>query len=255
MMLEQTGVPTQADLASRAPSPDRLAKGPVAVMECFQRIPCNPCAIRCKRGAIAPMQDINDCPTLNADLCNGCALCVSHCPGLAIFVVDDTYSETEALVKLPYEFLPLPKPGDDVTGMDREGRPVCAARVVSLQNAAAQDRTPIVFLAVPKAYSMTVRFFAQEPFAAEKTYLCRCEEITREDVQALIAKGFTTLDEIKRVSRASMGPCQGRTCRQLIMQEIERATGVKVPDQPITTFRPPAKPIKLGLLLGGELND
>ncbi len=255
MMLEQTGVPTLQDLASRAPLKERLEKGPVAVIECFQRIPCNPCTTRCKRGAIQPMEDINDCPTLDDERCNGCGLCVSHCPGLAIFVVDDTYSQTEALVKLPYEFVPLPNVGDVVAGVNREGRAVCAARVVSVQNPAAQDRTPIVALAVPKAYSMAVRFFYPEPYVAEETYLCRCEEITRDEVQALIAKGFTTLDEIKRVSRASMGPCQGRTCRQLIMQEIARATGVAVADQPMTTFRPPAKPIKLGLLLGGELDD
>lgn len=251
-MLENTGVPTQADIDGIAPSKERRAKGPVAVIECYQRIPCNPCYTSCKRGAIKELTDINDRPEIDPEKCNGCSVCVSHCPGLAIFVVDESYSDTEALVRLPYEFVPLPNEGDAVTGLDREGNPVCAARVVKVMSGKAQDRTSLVSLAVPKDYAMTVRFFAQEPFEEEKTYLCRCEEITREEVQALIAKGFMTLDEIKRMSRASMGPCQGRTCRQLIMQEIEKATGVKVPDQPMTTYRPPAKPIKLGFLLGGD---
>ncbi len=43
------------------------------------------------------------------------------CPGLAIFIIDETYSETEATVLLPYEYLPLPKEGDYVTGLNRGG--------------------------------------------------------------------------------------------------------------------------------------
>ncbi|HON43695.1 MAG TPA: (2Fe-2S)-binding protein, partial [Bacillota bacterium] len=46
--------------------------------------------------------------------------------------------------------------------------------------------------------------------------ICRCEDITLSEIRDLIAQGYHTIDEIKRVSRAGMGPCQGRTCRQLI---------------------------------------
>lgn len=89
--------------------------------------------------------------------CVGCALCLAKCPGLAIFLVDLTYSETTALVTLPYEFLPVPVPGEVVAALDREGRPVCEARVAMVQDAPGQDRTRVVWLEVPHELAMTVR--------------------------------------------------------------------------------------------------
>ena len=50
--------------------------------------------------------------------------------------------------------------------------------------------------------------------------LCRCEDLTREEILRCIEAGCRTIDEIKRVTRAGMGPCQGRTCRMLIAQEL-----------------------------------
>jgi Fe-S-cluster-containing hydrogenase component 2/bacterioferritin-associated ferredoxin len=250
-MLEKTGVATEQDLAAVIPPKERLAKGPVAVIECFQRIPCNPCQTSCKRGAIKEFEDINDTPEINFDICNGCAVCVSNCPGLSIVVVDETYSDTEALVKIPYEFLPLPEEGSYVTGLDREGKPVCRSKVVKVLNSKAMDKTPLVSLAVPKELSMTVRFMKLNDYYSDNTYVCRCEELTLGELRELIRKGFTTIDEIRRLSRAGMGPCQGRTCRQLIMQELAAATGNKISEMPISTFRPPVKPIKLGAIAGG----
>lgn len=254
-MLEKTGVATEQDLAKAIPSKERLAKGPVAVIECFQRIPCNPCYTSCNRGAIKEFEDINDTPEINHEKCTGCAVCVSNCPGLSIVVVDETYSETEALVRIPYEFLPLPEEGSYVTGLDREGKPACRAKVVKVLNTKGMDRTPLVSLAVPKDMSMTVRFMKLNDYYSDNTFICRCEELTLGELRELIRKGYTNLDEIKRISRAGMGPCQGRTCRQLIMQELAAATGTKMADLRISTFRPPVKAIKLGAIAGGERGE
>ncbi|HWQ29500.1 MAG TPA: (2Fe-2S)-binding protein [Negativicutes bacterium] len=254
-MLEITGIATPENIAEVTPSAERRAKGPVAVIECFQRIPCNPCQTACKRGAIKEFEDINDRPNIDHDRCNGCAMCVSSCPGLSIFIVDETFSEKEALVKLPYEFLPLPEEGSYVTGTDREGKPVCRAKVHKVQNTKAQDRTPIISLIVPKELSMVVRCLSIEDYYSDNTMVCRCSEVTLGEVRELIRKGYQSVDEIKRMSRAGMGPCQGRTCRQLIMQELSRATGTKMQDLRMSTFRPPAKPIKLGALVGGDDNE
>jgi len=78
--------------------------------------------------------------------------------------------------------------------------------------------------------------------------MCRCEDITRETILECIADGYETLDEIKRVTRAGMGPCQGRTCRNLIATELSRTYGVPMEDILMPTFRPPVKPISLGAL-------
>ncbi|HHT62197.1 MAG: (2Fe-2S)-binding protein [Bacillota bacterium] len=85
-----------------------------------------------------------------------------------------------------------------------------------------------------------------------KVIVCRCEDVTLEDIHALIKQGYRTIDEIKRVSRAGMGPCQGRTCRMLIAQELAKAYGVSMEEVIMPTFRPTVKPVKLGIFVGGE---
>lgn len=87
-----------------------------------------------------------------------------------------------------------------------------------------------------------------------KTYLCRCEDITLEKIQMLLKDGNQTFEEIKRITRCTMGPCQGKTCRNLIAQEIAKAKGITAADVDVPTYRAPAKPIKLGELakIGGE---
>jgi NAD(P)H-nitrite reductase large subunit len=80
----------------------------------------------------------------------------------------------------------------------------------------------------------------------ERILICRCEDITLAEIRKIIAEGFRTIDEIKRVSRAGMGPCQGRTCRLLIAQELSRFYGIPMEEVLMPTFRPPVKPVKLG---------
>jgi len=46
-MLEVDGVPTLDDVMGNFPSEERLLKGFVAVHECYQDIPCNPCVESC----------------------------------------------------------------------------------------------------------------------------------------------------------------------------------------------------------------
>lgn len=82
----------------------------------------------------------------------------------------------------------------------------------------------------------------------ENTIVCRCEDITLKDIRDLIAQGFKTMDELKRISRCGMGPCQGRTCRQIVMRELARATGKDISEVEVSTYRPPAENTKLGIL-------
>lgn len=87
------------------------------------------------------------------------------------------------------------------------------------------------------------------------TIICRCEDITVDQVRAYIDKGVTDLEQLKRLLRVGMGPCQGRTCTPLIVNELARATGRPVKAIPLTAFRQPTTPVKLGILAGGEPND
>ena len=154
-MLERTGIPTDDDLEKVIPDKERLAKGPVVVIECFQKIPCDPCAIPCKLGAIKPFKDINDLPQVDFDKCTGCGVCISSCPGLAIFVIDMNYSEERSLIKLPYEMLPLPEKGEDVYALDRAGSILGKVKVIKVLK--IKNKTNIVSLEVPKSMTMKVR--------------------------------------------------------------------------------------------------
>ena len=156
-MLISTGIPTAEDLASVTPTEERFAQGPVAIVECFQRIPCNPCVEACKRGAIMPLKDINDLPKVDFSKCNGCGLCVIQCPGLAIFIVDKTYSESHSLVRLPYEFLPVPEKGQLACGLDRAGKERGWFEVVKVSSGGAVNKTTVIWLAVPRELAMEVR--------------------------------------------------------------------------------------------------
>jgi len=156
-MLISTGVPTKEDIAGITPSDERLAKGPVVVIECFQEIPCDPCVKACRRGAITMPHDINDIPVVDTDKCNGCGLCISLCPGLAIFVVDKTYSDKHALVKIPYEYVPVPQEGHLVTGLDRAGNELGRYEVIKVTPGGSKNMTYTVSLAVPHDLVMEVR--------------------------------------------------------------------------------------------------
>jgi len=156
-MLIQNGIPIAEDLAPVIPPADRLEQGPVAIAECFQKIPCNPCTKACIRQAIRIEPDINETPQVDFTRCNGCSACISRCPGLAIFVVDMSYSPEMALVKLPYEFLPVPSAGELVTGLNRSGEAVGRFPVVRVISGGTTNKTYTISLAVPKEFAIEVR--------------------------------------------------------------------------------------------------
>ena len=87
---------------------------------------------------------------------------------------------------------------------------------------------------------------------AKRTIICRCEDLSLAEIRATIAAGAAGMDEIKRLTRCGMGPCQGRTCRQLVAAEVARAGGLDISQVALPTFRPPTKPVKLGVLLSAE---
>jgi Fe-S-cluster-containing hydrogenase component 2 len=157
-MFKKTGIATLEMIKEKFPTEERRKKGPYAVFECFQEIPCNPCYTSCKIKAVESIEeDINNIPDVNHDKCSGCSMCVSACPGLACFVIDETYSEDKLSLKIPYEFLPLPKEGDIVNALDREGNAVVKAEVLKVQDQERFDHTNVITLALPKEYIYSVR--------------------------------------------------------------------------------------------------
>lgn len=151
---EATGVLTLEQLKSKLPPKERFEKGPVAIIECVQKIPCDPCVDACKLGAIKKKSLVVP-PEVDYNRCIGCGECVSVCPGLAIFVVNLNYKKDETTIMIPYELLPTPRKGEIYETLNREGKPVGEARIIATK--LKKDRTAVVIVAVRKPLAMIAR--------------------------------------------------------------------------------------------------
>ena len=101
---------------------------------------------------------------------------------------------------------------------------------------------------------------------AGEVTVCLCEEVSRADLLAVSPprylgwpsrhmgnRGLTTLfeeapvnlDRLKRLTRAGMGYCQGRRCREEVALISAQAAGVDPSSVPIATYRTPARPLPL----------
>lgn len=145
-------LPEELEEKGLLPSMERLEKGPIAIAECPDQIPCNICVYACPFKAVV-MEKIYDLPRIDPEKCIGCGVCVPQCPGLAIFVVDLS-KPGKALITLPYEFLPKPEKGMIVKLLDRRGEVVGEGRIVK---AWAYDKTWAVTVEVPREKWMEVR--------------------------------------------------------------------------------------------------
>ncbi|UCH72043.1 MAG: (2Fe-2S)-binding protein [Thermoplasmatales archaeon] len=86
----------------------------------------------------------------------------------------------------------------------------------------------------------------------DKVFICRCEDLTQEEIEQAINEGHTTLDELKCKLRLGMGPCQGRSCISLARRLLCQKTGRKTGEIKLPASRPPLIPISLGTLASDE---
>lgn len=119
--------------------------------------------------------------------------------------------------------------------------------------------------AVPSASAAADWSRAIAAIAPPETIVCQCEDVTRADLigvqppryldrpAAIAARSLATLghdgpvdlDQIKRLTRAGMGACQGRRCRTQVACLLADASGTAVAP---ATYRAPVRPIPLKLL-------
>lgn len=79
--------------------------------------------------------------------------------------------------------------------------------------------------------------------------ICRCEEVTEQEIRDAIRKfDLRTVDEVKRLTGAGMGLCQGRSCEPLIKRIMAQETNREINQVLPLSRRPPTKPIKLEAL-------
>jgi thioredoxin reductase len=99
--------------------------------------------------------------------------------------------------------------------------------------------------------------------------VCQCEEVTREallavrqpaylgppsnkmgarDLETLAGDGPINQDQIKRLTRACMGVCQARRCREQVALTLAVAAEVPVETIPLAGYRAPVRPLPLKVL-------
>lgn len=82
--------------------------------------------------------------------------------------------------------------------------------------------------------------------------ICRCEGVRLEQIRKSIRhSGVKTINQIKKLTRAGMGPCQGRTCAALIETILAAAAKMPLGSEPYRS-RPPVRGIPTGILAAGS---
>ncbi len=82
-----------------------------------------------------------------------------------------------------------------------------------------------------------------------ETILCRCEDVTRAEIEQAFDAGAQDVNQIKSWTRCGMGPCQGRICGEAAAM----AAAARLGDRESAgqwTVRVPLRPVPLGVLVG-----
>ncbi|MCK6452313.1 MAG: FAD-dependent oxidoreductase [Alphaproteobacteria bacterium] len=114
----------------------------------------------------------------------------------------------------------------------------------------------------------------------DELVVCQCEDVRVRDLvgirpprylkyaeaafagrnlHALAVDGPINQDQIKRLTRAGMGQCQGRRCRDQVQSLLAAHSNVSPGDIPLASYRAPVRPLPLGVLAdrdeGPEMRD
>lgn len=75
--------------------------------------------------------------------------------------------------------------------------------------------------------------------------ICRCEDVSLEDLHNVLEEGYTSIEEIKRILRVGMGACQGNTCDLLVQREVAKFLQIPLSKVKTQKVRPLITGVKL----------
>lgn len=84
--------------------------------------------------------------------------------------------------------------------------------------------------------------------AEEQTTICRCEQVSLEQIREAISYGAQTVSDVKNLVRTGMGNCQGRTCGSIVAHILAAEIGRTVEDVRYFNSRPPVHPLPLKII-------
>ena len=81
------------------------------------------------------------------------------------------------------------------------------------------------------------------------TIVCRCEDVTRREIEAALDDGAREVNQVKAWTRCGMGPCQGRSCGDVVGEIVARRVGTRQAAG-CFTGRLPLRPVSLAAVTG-----
>jgi thioredoxin reductase len=159
---------------------------------------------------------------------------------------------------------------------EAEGRAAGSDAAASLGPAAA---APAAAAARPVAPALDMEAYRLDWVRASvvrgsgEPYVCQCEEVTAREILevrpprylgaasdrrndrsliSLLGEGPPNPDQVKRLTRAGMGPCQGRRCREQVACLLALGAGTGLGDVPLAGYRAPVRPLSLALAADGQ---
>lgn len=81
------------------------------------------------------------------------------------------------------------------------------------------------------------------------TIVCRCEDVTRAEIDEAAYQGARDMNQLKAWTRCGMGPCQGRTCGDVAGALMAQHTGSRE-TAGFFTGRAPLRPVSLAEIAG-----
>jgi thioredoxin reductase len=157
-----------------------------------------------------------------------------------------------------------------------EGRRAAAAIAVAPGLSAGQSTVP----SSPGAPAYDLDAYRLEWVRANvigaqgEPYVCQCEEVTAREIlevrpprylawkedqrnaralHQVLGEGPPNPDQVKRLTRAGMGVCQGRRCREQVAALLALGAGTPLRDIPLASHRAPVRPVPLSV--AAETNE
>jgi bacterioferritin-associated ferredoxin len=171
---------------------------------------------------------------------------------LAITLVDFRKEPQNPIVSIPLEFpQKFIKVGDQVPVTDIDGNFLARVPVTHIRTMRQFSHTLIVRVKAPANIATKIsgiRLVAgwHQPEETSDHYInqtdqeniiCRCEHISADTIRDLIRSGVKDINQIKAITKATMGACGGKTCLSLI-KKIFREEGVPLKEVTEPTQRP-----------------
>ena len=80
--------------------------------------------------------------------------------------------------------------------------------------------------------------------------ICRCEGVSLKELRrTLESPGIHTANQLKKLTRAGMGPCQGKTCGRLLEFILQMEKRASMGEEPLQA-RVPVRGAAIGSLAG-----